>query len=168
MTAAQLLRLYPRHWRERYGDEFLDVVGPGPLRLQQVIDIVSGAIDARLSSDVRGVTREAATHTGGPAMVRMIAVCPANRTRYSKRDGLVGAAIMIVGTAVLTLIATLLQRSGFTDSGAVVLNSGALIAFMLSLPFWMMKGQPRTAQSVVIGGTIAGLLLINIIAVAVN
>lgn len=50
MPAAEcLLRLYPRAWRERYGDELLALVGRGALRPQEVIDIVSGAIDAWLS-----------------------------------------------------------------------------------------------------------------------
>src|SRR4029450_3771169 len=57
MTAPQLRRLSPRAWQERYGEEFLATVGDGALRFQQVIDIVSGAIDARFSSDGRRGTR---------------------------------------------------------------------------------------------------------------
>ena len=53
----RLLRLYPRAWRERYGEEFLATVGHGALHVQQVIDIVAGAIDAWLSADVRRATR---------------------------------------------------------------------------------------------------------------
>ena len=49
-SAERLLRLYPRAWRERFGEEFLETAGPGKLRFQQVIDIVSGAIDAWLSA----------------------------------------------------------------------------------------------------------------------
>jgi hypothetical protein len=45
-----LLRLYPRWWRERYGDEFAalleDLRGDRPV----VLDIVKGAVDARLRS----------------------------------------------------------------------------------------------------------------------
>lgn len=48
MRADRLLHLYPRPWRERYGDEFLALVGDRPVRLPQIIDIVSGAIDAHL------------------------------------------------------------------------------------------------------------------------
>ena len=56
MTANRLLQLYPRAWRERYGDEFLALVGDRPLGVTQIIDIVSAAIDAHLSSDVRAMT----------------------------------------------------------------------------------------------------------------
>lgn len=66
MTSDRLLRLYPRAWRERYGEEFVATVGKGRLHVQQVIDIVSGAIDAWLSAEVRNATRVAgAAATGG-------------------------------------------------------------------------------------------------------
>ncbi len=52
-TAEGLLRLYPRAWRDRYGEEFLATVGDDALHVQQMIDIVMGAIDAWLSLDVR-------------------------------------------------------------------------------------------------------------------
>lgn len=57
-----LLRLYPRSWRERYGDEFEAVLEQRPLRLRDVMDIVRGGLDARFhhsrSSDIRrkGIT----------------------------------------------------------------------------------------------------------------
>ena len=46
MTASQLLPLYPRAWRDRYGEEFLATVGNGALHVQPIVDIVAGAIDA--------------------------------------------------------------------------------------------------------------------------
>jgi hypothetical protein len=168
MTAGTLLRLYPRPWRERYGEEFLEMVGPGRLQLQQVIDIVSGAIDARLSSDVRGVTRVAAQPSGVTTMMKFVSICAKNQTRYTTRDGAIGAAVMLIGTLLLTLAATALSRSGFRPAGEMLLNSGFLIALMASMPFWLMKDQPRKAQAVIIGSTIAMLLLINSVAVLIN
>ena len=38
MRPEALLRLYPRAWRERYGEEFLATIGPEALGPQQVID----------------------------------------------------------------------------------------------------------------------------------
>jgi hypothetical protein len=70
MKADRLLRLYPRAWRDRYADELLAMVGDRPLQLPQIIDLVSGAIDAHLSSDVRATTvsrRHAASIEGGSA-----------------------------------------------------------------------------------------------------
>jgi Rieske Fe-S protein len=43
-----LLRAYPRGWRERYGGEFLELLGERPLRAGDVQDVLFGALDARL------------------------------------------------------------------------------------------------------------------------
>lgn len=43
-----LLRLYPRAWRDRYGDEFEALLDQRSLRFRDGIDIVHGALDARL------------------------------------------------------------------------------------------------------------------------
>jgi hypothetical protein len=151
MTAATLLRLYPRGWRDRYGDDFLETVGAEPLQLQQMIDIVSGAIDAWLSADVRGVTRAAAHNTGGGTMVKSVSVCEKNQSRYTKRDGLIGAAAMLAGTVLFVVLATLLKRNGFSAAGEAVMLNGYLVAMMLSMPLWLTKGQPVKAQLAIIG-----------------
>jgi Rieske Fe-S protein len=43
-----LLRTYPAGWRRRYGDEFLEVLAVRGTGLGDVLDILSGALDARL------------------------------------------------------------------------------------------------------------------------
>ena len=72
MRPETLLRLYPRAWRERYGEEFLATIGPEALGPQQVIDMVSGAIDAWLSADVRRATSQhsLAPTFGGSTMLK--------------------------------------------------------------------------------------------------
>ena len=72
MRRDRLLLLYPPAWRDRYGEEFLAVIGTGPLSAGMLVDIVGGAIDAwsRTCVSARGVT---------------------------PRDGVVGAAVMIAG-----------------------------------------------------------------------
>lgn len=164
MTAARLLRLYPRAWRDRYGDELLELAGTAPLQPQQIVDIVSGAIDAWLSSDVRRAARLQAQHSGGTHMVRAVSICQHNETRYTKRDGAIGAAVMIASTLAFALLGLALQGSGFSLAATVVLNSSFMFSMTLSIPFWLMKGQPRKAQVAIIGGTIALLLVINAIA----
>ncbi len=160
MTSRQLLRLYPRAWRERYGDEFVEMVGPERLQLQQIIDIVSGAIDAWLSADVRGAARAAAEGTGGATMLKSLAICARNETKYTQRDGLIGAAIMLVGAALFALLGMALKRNGYPHAAEVVVANSYLVAMNISMPFWLMKGQPRKAQMVIIGGTTAILIAI--------
>lgn len=47
-----LLRLYPRAWRERYGDEFLALIEDAGLSARQLCDLLGGALDARLRPQV--------------------------------------------------------------------------------------------------------------------
>src|SRR4029453_7591889 len=101
MTASRLLRLYPRQWRKRYGEEFLATVGDGALRFQQVIDIVSGAIDAWFSSDVRRSTT-GSSQQGEATMTAFKAACGRTQVRMTTRDGLIGAAIMLGTTFTLS------------------------------------------------------------------
>ena len=49
-----LLRLYPRAWRERYGDEMLALLEAQPASLLDRLDLIGGAIDAHLHPQVRG------------------------------------------------------------------------------------------------------------------
>lgn len=42
-----LLRLYPRTWRDRYGEEFAALLESQPLNLMDVFDVMMGALDAR-------------------------------------------------------------------------------------------------------------------------
>jgi hypothetical protein len=49
-----LLSLYPAGWRERYGEEFAELLAARPPSLGDRVDIVRGAVDARLHPQVRG------------------------------------------------------------------------------------------------------------------
>lgn len=52
MTA--LLRLYPRAWRERYSDELVALLEDHPASVVDHLDLIRGALDARLHPQVRG------------------------------------------------------------------------------------------------------------------
>jgi hypothetical protein len=149
-TAERLLRLYPRAWRDRYGEEFLATVGPGPLHPQRFLDIVSGAIDSWLSADVRAVT---APNGGRPMTLKSVLACESTRMRYTARDGVIAAVVMIVATVIFKAIGTAATQSGRPALGATILNAAFLEAFVLSMPFWVTKGQPWKAQAVIVGGS---------------
>jgi hypothetical protein len=160
MLRDRLLRLYPRAWRERYAAEFLATVEPGPLSVQQVIDIVSGAIDARLSSDVRRATAASRIAPSGGGSMKSLAICERNQARYSKRDGLIGAGVMIAATIILSIAGIAVRRAGWPATGEVIVSLAFSGSLTLSMPFWLMKGQPWKAQAVIIGGTLALLVAI--------
>jgi hypothetical protein len=58
-TARLLLWLYPRSWRERYGEEFAALLAQQRLTLDEVVDVARGAYDAhRTALRRRGARRE--------------------------------------------------------------------------------------------------------------
>jgi len=165
MTADNLLRLYPRAWRDRYGDEFLATIGDEALHIQQVIDIVAGAIDAWLSSDVRRATKRdtnSQTMNGDAVMTNALrAACGSTKLRYSKRDALTGAGVMLLTTLVCSVLGVVARRNGSILTSQMLLSLAFPGSTMLSMPFWLLKGQPWRAQAVLIGGTMAFLMLIT-------
>jgi hypothetical protein len=70
---SRLVGLYPRTWRARYGDEFAELLAARPPSLRDRLDIVIGALDARMNPQVPGVgERERAV--GGDRVARGLAV----------------------------------------------------------------------------------------------
>ena len=59
---SRLLRLYPPAWRERYEAEFEALLQERPIRWRGSIDLLLGAIDARLHPELFGTTRQPWTH----------------------------------------------------------------------------------------------------------
>jgi hypothetical protein len=49
---SRLVRLYPRAWRERYEDEFLRLIEDRPPSLAGQVDIIRGALDARIHPQI--------------------------------------------------------------------------------------------------------------------
>ena len=162
----RLLRLYPRAWRERYGEEFLATVGEGALHVQQVIDIVAGALDAWLSADVRRATRAGrlAPNDGGSTMLKSMLACGQSNLRFTTRDSLFGAGVMIGASAVLSVLGIAAQRQGWTVTGEILKSLAFPGSLMLSMPFTFLKGQPWKAQAVIIGITLTLLVAIGFLA----
>lgn len=68
MPSRFLLRLYPRAWRDRYGEEFLALVGDR-LTLQAAIDISRAAIVQRLVYGAKLMTADRVPEPVGPTMM---------------------------------------------------------------------------------------------------
>ena len=56
---SRLIRLYPAAWRARYEEEFLVLLAERRPSIRDRIDIVAGAVDARLRPQVSAATRTA-------------------------------------------------------------------------------------------------------------
>ncbi|HEX2465859.1 MAG TPA: hypothetical protein VHR17_14650 [Thermoanaerobaculia bacterium] len=165
-TAEGLLRLYPRAWRDRYGEEFLAIVGNDALHVQQMIDIVMGAIDAWLSLDVRRAakTYSTASNEGGSTLLKSMMACERGNFRASIRDGLIGAGVMIVGSLILSGLLFASARAGWTMTREILKGLSFTAPFVISMPFWLMRGQPWKAQTAIVVGTLVVLVTLSYLA----
>lgn len=157
--ARRLLALYPRAWRDRYGDEFLALLGDAPLGVNQIISIVSGAIDARLSREVRASMDQqhgALAPQGGSAVTSLKHLCALDqKSSFSKRDALIAAAGMLVAVTALSFGGVFLRRQGFTETGEFLKAIAFPASLVCSNHFMFMRRQSRNAQLVITGGTLA-------------
>jgi hypothetical protein len=156
-----LLRLYPPAWRARYGQEFLAALEHHSLGIQGVVDILFGALDAWLSIDVRNVTAARGAGSEGELMsLKSSVLCRRESVSVTPGDALAGAAVMLVGSLIFKTLARA-STATFPVASHVLTDLAFLGPFTLSMPFWLMKGQPWKAQTAIVGGTLAILLLIG-------
>lgn len=90
----------------------------------------------------------------------MMAVCGRSGLRYTTRDSLIGGGVMIVGTIVFALLGIAVRREGWLVAGDILTSIAFTASLMLSMPFWLMKGQPWKAQVAIVSGTLGLLVLI--------
>ena len=161
MRHEHLLRLYPPSWRARYGQEFLAIFEHRSPGIRDVIDILFGALDAWVSTDVQNVTVSGkAAAEGGWMTLKSRIVCDRQMAAVTPRDALIGAAVMLVGSLVFKMLAR--ASTAVSPAASHVLTDLAFLGpFTLSMPFWLMKGQPWKAQTLIVGGTLAILVLIG-------
>jgi hypothetical protein len=151
MRSSQLLRLFPRGWRARYGDEFLATTGDEPLRPRQIVDIAACAVDAWLSVDVRRAARTDPDSGGDLVTKKRWASCGNTAVALSRRDAWLGALAMIGGSILLSIAGIAAKRSGFEMAGEAILSLAFFASLLLTMPFTYLKGKPWRVQLVMVG-----------------
>ena len=144
MRAEHLLRLFPRTWRARYGDEFLATAGDEHLGLRQTIDIAACAIDAWTSSEVRRATsqvRSEAIREGDPMTRKLMASCGATSVEFSRRDAVLGALALIGGSALLSVAGIVVMRTGYGVTGHALLGLASPVPLLFAMSFTYLKGK---------------------------
>jgi hypothetical protein len=167
MTAQRLVRFYPRQWRERYGDEFVQVVGEENLTTQQTVDILAGAVDAWISPSVRASVRSSAAGnaSGGAAMIQQLKMkCATSTPRYTTKDGLISAGVLIATTIVLLALGIAANRQGYPTLGETLKGVAFPASMMVSMQFWLLKGQPTRVQTFLVMVPLAFLVAISYLA----
>ncbi|HEY8167602.1 MAG TPA: hypothetical protein VIF84_02700 [Candidatus Limnocylindrales bacterium] len=110
---SHLLRLYPRAWRERYGDEMLALLETQPASPLDQLDLIRGALDARLHPQVHGA---ATIDKETPMNQRILAILAG-----------VGGIAWIVGTVT----AVVLPPNTFGDADTSLMRIGVAIGAIL-------------------------------------
>jgi len=148
-----ILRLYPRAWHDRYGEELVALLAERPATLLDSIDLIRGAIDARLHPQVPGadvrpdkeipVTQRllgVVAAIGGIAWILAVVsmfVLPRNVDR--DRDSSIAIVGLAIGTALTGIaLGELGSRRGSTSSalvGHVIAVVGIVFAVMVPIPW---------------------------------
>ena len=156
MTSA-LIRLYPKAWRQRYGDEMRELLAAEKPSLRTFADLIAGAIDARVNPQIPPAAGAGCTQ-GEVTMTRMFKCAPAGVTMA---DQWRSAAWMVGGSLTLTAFGIWLK----TQIGPNALSEGLLYAsfpasLMLSSECTYLKRYSPTARLVMaIGGALFVVLV---------
>jgi hypothetical protein len=154
--ATALIRLYPRRWRRRYGGEMAEMLASERLTLRSMTDLVAGAIDARLNSDLVPASPSAGVE-GGMMTTRMFHCCS---PKYSRRDQLQSAAWMLGGCLVMVAAAFALRTLGQDALSEALLLGAFPAALMLSNEPTYFKPYSRTARlTMSMGGALLIILM---------
>jgi hypothetical protein len=159
-----LLRLYPRAWRARYGAEFAEILEEQPASLGLVIDVIAGAVDARLSpqphTTLKANTTSRPTTKRGEMMTTesLMARCRAGGPNLSTRDGMFAGIGMLVASLIgATAYIWLSYRYhhvpavdavGYTTFPAIMLVYAQLA---------YLRSRPAATQAVLIAGGLGAM-----------
>jgi hypothetical protein len=156
VSGRWLVRLYPRAWRERYGAEMSAMLEEVPLTLASILDLVAGAIDARLAPHpIPGAQAASATDKENAMLTNLIRRC-ALGPDVSPQDRWLGSVVML-GLSLMFAVAYVLAAHRYRGNDLV--DALGIMAFpaamLLAMPFTNLKGHSRTSQAIIVGGLIA-------------
>ncbi|GIG56144.1 hypothetical protein Lfu02_05160 [Longispora fulva] len=139
---SRLIGLYPRWWRERYGADLAllleDLPATGPVgRLLLCVDIVRGALDARL-------TGEYPMHASD---------------RAARRPGILIGLLAWAALSVEIVWSNVVHPSVTDDDGPAVLTAYVSVFLLLALVGFLAQRRAETWRGPVLAGVIAGALI---------
>jgi hypothetical protein len=164
-TVRALVGLYPRAWRDRYADEVSVMLSGVPLTPASILDLVAGAIDARVAPQpIRGSDAAASPEKEKAMFTNLMKRCAAGPD-VTPQEKWLGTTAMLVLTflfAVLYVLASWKYRDNeYVDAWGVMAFPAAML---LTLPLTYLKGHSRTSQVVIIGGCLLFLFIVSIVA----
>ena len=154
---SSLLLLYPRAWRDRYGAEMEEMLTAQRLTLRTALDLVAGAIDARLNPQLISPSQRGQLE-GGTTMLSRLRCAPAG---VSVQDQWRSAGWMVGGSLVLTIVSLgLLRLIGPNSFSEGLMYSAFPASLMLSSETTFLKCYSRQARSIM---SVAGAVLVILV-----
>ena len=90
--------------------------------------------------------------------------CATRTPRYSTRDALISAGVLILTTFVLLTVGVAANRAGYHTLGETLKGLAFPASLMVSMPFALTKGVPARAQALLIGIPLLLLVAISYLA----
>ena len=141
------------------------MLGDVPLTPASILDLIAGAIDARVTpQNVPGSHSAARPEKERPMKTNLMVRCGLGRA-VTPHDQWVGSMVMI-GLTLLFGVMFVLAAYQYRDNELV--DALGILAFpaamILSMPFTQLKGHSRISQVVIVGSSLLLLVLAAILA----
>ena len=154
-----LLRLYPAPWRERYGEEFAAVLVRQRLTPGLVVDVVAGAIDARLHPQIQS-SNSNQTKGEDTMTFEMLQRCAAGGPKLSPSDRRIAYWLSIgssLAIAILYIVLTKLYREA--PAVQAVLWTSAFFPNFIYQQMVYLKKRSWLTQGLVLGAGLSAMYL---------
>jgi hypothetical protein len=142
-----LVRLYPKAWQERYGEEFSEVLAGQRASVGLIVDVLGGALDARLHPQVH--VQQTSMAKGDTMTADMMKRCALGGPKGSKKE------MLALAVAYLALTFGYVRLSkAFHGSPAVEALGYSLFALMILVYLQMsyLRRRSVAAQALFVGG----------------
>ena len=149
---SALLRLYPRAWRERYGAEVEELLAAEPRTLRVWLDLIAGALDARMNPQWTPATKPEGGHE---TMSTFLSSC--GRASYPPQQQRKSAFLMLAASLALVLVYFALNATlGESVFLQALLYATFNIALVLSsIPTFLHNYSPRVRAALVALGVVS-------------
>ncbi len=157
-----LLRLYPRAWRERYGAEIEEVIGAQRPSLQLLVDLLGGAIDARLKPQAfaRRLQAETSDARGETDMVHRLKCGDAAVANMTIRESMISGG-MSIGFALVLAAVLFATDNELVETILLTMSPGI---FVLGVQWHYLRGHSLPARIGLIAAPLVILFLIGLAA----
>lgn len=161
-----MLRLYPRAWRRRYGEEVAELIASQPRSFRLWLDLLAGAMDARMNPQWSPAP---ATASGGNQMQGLLRLC--TTTGFAPGDRRRGNRTLILSSLGLVALALVMQLGfGMRVLSQTLLFSAYPVSLILAGQCTYLKPYPRWVRVTLTAAAAAGMftfiLLVTLLAEA--